>query len=286
MKNPFDFEEKKDIAWCPGCGDFAIRDALLGTLAELELDRKNVVLVSGIGQAAKMPQYINTSFFNGLHGRALPVATGIKASNPNLTVIAEGGDGDMLGEGGNHLLHCTRRNPDITLFIHDNMIYGLTKGQAAPTSRGGLKTPMQVSGVFEKPLNPCALAVSLDVTFVARVFCGDKEYTKEIMKRAILHRGFALVDIFQPCVTFNKVNTYAWFKENTYTLPADYDPSNREAAFSKAIEEEPFPLGVIYESNHRALFEENLDAFKTDKTPIYLRTHDMEAVNREILAFK
>ena len=286
MKNPFDFEEKRDIAWCPGCGDFAIRDALLGALSELELERTNVVLVSGIGQAAKMPQYINTSFFNGLHGRALPVATGIKASNPNLTVIAEGGDGDMLGEGGNHLLHCTRRNPDLTMIVHENMIYGLTKGQAAPTSREGLKTPLQVTGVFEKPLNPCALAVSLDVTFVARAFCGDVEHTKEMIKRAISHPGFAIVDIFQQCVSFNKVNTYAWFKANTYQLPADYDPSNREAAFSKAIEEEPFPLGVIYESNHRSPFEENLDAFKTDKSPLYLRSRTMAAVDKEIAAFK
>lgn len=286
MANPFDFSEKKDIAWCPGCGDFSIRKALLGALEELGLERENVVLVSGIGQAAKMPQYVNTSFFNGLHGRALPVATAIKACNPELTVIAEGGDGDMLGEGGNHLLHCTRRNPDFTLFVHENMIYGLTKGQAAPTSRPGLKTPVQVGGVFEKPLNPCALAVSLDVTFVARAFSGDIEGTRELMKRAILHPGFALVDIFQPCVSFNKVNTFQWFKENTYRLPADYDPSDRVTAFAKAIEEEPFPLGVIYESGHRLPFEASLDVYKGDKTPLYRRKRDMKAVEKEILAFR
>ncbi|HNX24959.1 MAG TPA: thiamine pyrophosphate-dependent enzyme, partial [Spirochaetota bacterium] len=178
MENVFDFENNIDIAWCPGCGDFSIRKALLGALKELNLPKEKVVLVSGIGQAAKMPQYINTSFFNGLHGRGLPPATAIKASNPELTVIAVGGDGDMYGEGGNHFLHATRRNPDITLFVHENMVYGLTKGQAAPTTRPGMKTPVQVSGVFEKPLNPIALAISLDVTFVARVFCGDIEQTK------------------------------------------------------------------------------------------------------------
>jgi 2-oxoglutarate ferredoxin oxidoreductase subunit beta len=286
MGNKFDFDQKIDIAWCPGCGDFSIRKALLAALDELGLERENVVLVSGIGQAAKMPQYVNTSFFNGLHGRGLPPATAIKAVNPELTVIAEGGDGDMLGEGGNHLIHCTRRNPDITLFVHENMIYGLTKGQAAPTSRPGLKTPVQVSGVFEKPLNPCALAVSLDVTFVARVFCGDFEHTKEVMKKAILHKGFSLVDIFQPCVSFNKINTYQWFKDNTYRLPSDYDPSDRVNAFSKAVEEEPFPLGVIYESHHRKPFEDCLDAYRKVKTPLYRRTRDMKDVDREIESFR
>ncbi len=201
------------------------------------------MLVSGIGQAAKMPHYVNASFFNGLHGRALPPATAIKACNPELTVIAEGGDGDMYGEGGNHFLHATRRNPDITLFVHDNMVYGLTKGQAAPTSRPGMETPVQVFGVFEKPLNPLALAIALDVTFVARVFCGDIEQTREVMKKAIRHKGFALVDIFQPCVSFNKINTFQWFKDNTYSLPADYDAADRAGAFKKALEEEPFPVG-------------------------------------------
>ncbi len=218
MDNRFEFDRKIDIAWCPGCGNFSIRKALLAALEELDLARENLVFVSGIGQAAKMPHYINASFFNGLHGRALPPATAIKACNPELTVIAEGGDGDMYGEGGNHFLHATRRNPDITLFVHDNMVYGLTKGQAAPTSRPGMETPVQVFGVFEKPLNPMALAIALDVTFVARVFCGDVDATKDVMKKAIRHKGFALVDIFQPCVSFNKVNTFQWFKDNTCTL--------------------------------------------------------------------
>jgi 2-oxoglutarate ferredoxin oxidoreductase subunit beta len=166
------------------------------------------------------------------------------------------------------------------------MIYGLTKGQAAPTSRPGLKTPVQVGGVFEKPLNPCALAVSLDVTFVARSFSGDEELTKELMKRAIQHKGFAMVDIFQPCVSFNKVNTFSWFKENTYRLPADYDPSDRVAAFAKAIEEEPFPLGVIYESNHRLPFEDSLDVYKSDKRPLYLRSREPGEIAREIDSFR
>lgn len=284
MDNIFEYENKPDIAWCPGCGDFAIRNALLSTLKELNLQKEKVCLVSGIGQAAKMPHYINASFFNGLHGRGLPPATAIKACNPELTVIAIGGDGDMYGEGGNHFLHVTRRNPDITLFVHNNMVYGLTKGQASPTSSIGMQTPVQVFGVFEKPINPMALAISLDVTFVARAFCADIEKTKEIMKKAILHKGFALVDIFQPCVSFNKINTYQWFKENTYYLPADYDASDRANSFKKALEEEPFPLGIIYESNHRSTFEENLEVYKKSPAPLYQREIDLEKVKAEIMA--
>lgn len=284
MVNSYDFEKKIDIAWCPGCGDYSIRKALLSALEGLNLIKENVVLVSGIGQAAKMPQYINTGYFNGLHGRGLPPATAIKACNPELTVIAVGGDGDMYGEGGNHFLHATRRNPDITLFVHDNMVYGLTKGQASPTSRPGMETPLQNFGVFEKPLNPVALAIALEVTFVARAFCGDIEQTTEIMKKAIAHKGFALVDIFQPCVSFNKVNTFKWFKENTYYLPEGYESTDRTGAFQKALEEEPFPLGVIYTSDHRVAFEENLELYKRDKAPLYKRNVDRKRVEAEILA--
>jgi 2-oxoglutarate/2-oxoacid ferredoxin oxidoreductase subunit beta len=284
MGNKFAFEDGIDIAWCPGCGNHAIHKCLLAALEKLAIPGQNLVLVSGIGQAAKMPHYVNASFFNGLHGRALPAATAIKACNPELTVIAVGGDGDMYGEGGNHFLHATRRNPDLTLFVHDNMVYGLTKGQAAPTSRPGMETPVQVFGVFEKPLNPVALAVALDVTFVARVFCGDAEQTTEIMRQAIAHKGFALVDIFQPCVSFNKINTFKWFKDNCYTLPVAYDPSDRAGAFKKSLEEEPFPLGILYRSAHRATFEENLAVYKTDQSPLYRRGVDLKKVDAEMRA--
>lgn len=283
--NRFNFERTIDIAWCPGCGNYGIRKALLAALDELGLEREKVVMVSGIGQAAKMPQYVNTNFYNGLHGRALPPATAIKACNPELTVVVESGDGDMYGEGGNHFLHATRRNPDITLFVHDNMIYGLTKGQASPTTRLGMKTPVQVEGVFEKPLNPMALAVSLDVPFVARAFSGDIDRTKEIMKKAILYRGFSLVDIFQPCISFNKFNTFKWFKENSYYLDDDYDPADRVGAFKKALEEEPFPLGIIYLNKNRTSFEENLPLYRHDKRPLYRRDFDMQKIE-EILKKK
>ncbi|NCC50473.1 MAG: hypothetical protein EOM20_04575 [Spartobacteria bacterium] len=163
-----------DIAWCPGCGNFGILKIIKEVLTELSSTPQQTVLVSGIGQAAKIPQYINAHFFNGLHGRALPPATAIKASNPNLTVIAESGDGDMYGEGGNHFIHCIRRNPNITNIVHNNMVYGLTKGQASPTSERGFQTPVQVNGVMLEPINPIAVAISLDASFVARVFVGEK----------------------------------------------------------------------------------------------------------------
>jgi 2-oxoglutarate ferredoxin oxidoreductase subunit beta len=284
--NAFDFTEKRDIAWCPGCGDYAIRSALIGALQELGTPREKLVMVSGIGQAAKMPQYVNSSFFNGLHGRSLPVATAIKAVAPDLTVIAEGGDGDMYGEGGNHLLHACRRNPDIAIFVHDNMIYGLTKGQASPTTREGTHTPVQVYGVAAEPFNPIALAVAMDVGFVARALSGDIQGTKEILKRAILHRGLSIVDIFQPCVSFNKVNTMRWFRENTYALPQDYDPGDRAAAFAKALEEMPFPLGVIYESDARKSFEETLPVYRGERSPLRGRGHDLEKLRDVMLELR
>jgi len=172
-----------DIAWCPGCGNFPILKTLKNALAEMQIKPKDIVLVSGIGQAAKIPHYFNTNLFNGLHGRALPAATAIKAANPALTVIAESGDGDMYGEGGNHFIHTIRRNPNITNIVHNNMVYGLTKGQASPTSQKGFVTPVQVGGVFLEPFNPLAVAIALGASFVARAFSGDIEQTADILKK-------------------------------------------------------------------------------------------------------
>ncbi len=275
-----------DIAWCPGCGNFPILEILKQALAELEIEPTNLVLVSGIGQAAKIPHYFKTNVFNGLHGRALPPATAIKAANPALTVIAESGDGDMYGEGGNHFLHTIRRNPDITNIVHNNMVYGLTKGQASPTSQIGFKTPVQVKGVFLEPFNPLAVAIALDATFVARAFAGDAEQTKEILKKAIKHKGYALVDIFQPCVTFNKINTYKWFKEHTYYLKDSHDPYDRNEAFKKATESEKLPLGIFYISQEKATFEENIGVYQGNDKPLYDREPDMEKLRNLIEKFK
>ena len=267
-----------DIAWCPGCGDFPILRTLDKAIAAAGVDRKKLVLVSGIGQAAKMPHYVNAHVYNGLHGRALPPATAIKACNPELTVIAVGGDGDMYGEGGNHLLHAIRRNPDITLLVHDNMIYGLTKGQASPTTMTGMETPVQVFGVFAEPLNPLALAIAMGAPFVARASAVDVEQTKEIIKQAIAFNGFALVDIFQPCVSFNKLNTFQWFKEHTVYLDAAHDPADRVGAFARAIEAEKLPLGVFYRSPARVTFESSLAVYKQNKDPLFKRSRSMESI--------
>lgn len=260
-----------DIAWCPGCGNFGIINELKTALAQLELEPKRIVVVSGIGQAAKMPQYVRANMFNGLHGRSLPAAVAIKMVNPELVVIAESGDGCTYGEGGNHFIHTIRKNPDITNIVHDNQIYGLTKGQASPTTARGQVTTLQFDGVYVDPFNPIAVAVALDASFVARSFSGNFNLTVELIKQAIQHKGYALVDILQPCVTFNKVNTYQWYRENTYILPDSYDPTDRLQAFKIATDTSKFALGVIYKNPNKPIFEEQLAPYKTDKTPVAYR---------------
>jgi 2-oxoglutarate/2-oxoacid ferredoxin oxidoreductase subunit beta len=277
-------EHNNDIAWCPGCGNYGILNVLTKSLNELEIEPEKLVLVSGIGQAAKIPHYFKTNFFNGLHGRALPPATAIKASNPSLTVIAESGDGDMYGEGGNHFIHTIRRNPDITNIVHNNMVYGLTKGQASPTSQIGFKTPIQTTGVFLEPFNPLAVAIALDASFVARAYIGNMEQTKEIFKKAITHKGYALVDVFQPCVTFNKINTYQWFKNNTYYLDDSHDCYNRRQAFEKATETEKLPLGIFYIKSKKT-FEDNIDIYEKDSSPLFKRKTDYKKLEMLIKRF-
>jgi 2-oxoglutarate ferredoxin oxidoreductase subunit beta len=281
--NPF-IRQGCDIAWCPGCGNYAILKLMSTVMAELKLDRQQTVLVSGIGQAAKIPQYLEVHFFNGLHGRALPAATAIKASNPKLTVIAESGDGDMYGEGGNHFLHCIRRNPDLTNIVHNNMVYGLTKGQASPTSQRGFETPLQPAGVILEPFNPLAVAIALDASFVARAYVGHREQTLAILRQAIRHRGYALVDLLQPCVTFNKLNTYQWFEEHTADLGTEHDPRDRVQAFARAIETEPLRLGIFYR-REKPVFEEQLAAYHENGEPLYRRRVDMADLGRLIGEF-
>ncbi len=279
----FDFEHELDIAWCPGCGNFPLRQSILKALDELDLEPTNVVFTSGIGQAAKMPQYINASYFNGLHGRAMPLAQAIQSVNPNLVVIAEGGDGDMYGEGGNHFIHNVRRNPNLTHIVHNNMIYGLTKGQASPTSPRGLETSVQFSGVYVDPINPIALALSLGASFIGRAFTGDVEKTKDILKAAIQHKGYALVDIFHPCVTYNKVNTFQWYKNHTFWLNEKHDPTDYDNAMKLALDQENMALGIIYKNENKVVFDEAHPVYKDDKTPIIQRKRDIKQVNDAIL---
>jgi 2-oxoglutarate/2-oxoacid ferredoxin oxidoreductase subunit beta len=241
------YDTQEECAWCPGCGDFAILAALKQVLAELNIKPHEIVMASGIGQAAKTPHYINVNGFNGLHGRAVPPAVGIKLANKDLKFIINSGDGDSYGEGGNHLLHNIRRNIDITHFVHDNQIYGLTKGQGSPTTDKGQKTSMQFEGTTIDAFRPLAFAITAGATFIARSFSGDKEHLVSIMKQAILHKGYSLVDILQPCITFNHVNTFKWYKENTYKLNEGYNPTDKAEAIKMAMEwDNGIPLGVIY----------------------------------------
>ena len=268
-----------DIAWCPGCGNYGILKALKTALVELNIRPENLVMVSGIGQAAKIPHYLKTNFFNGLHGRSLPVATAIKACNPNLVVIAESGDGCTYGEGGNHFIHTIRRNPHITNIVHDNMVYGLTKGQASPTSLLGFKTPVQVDGVILEPFNPLAVAIALDASFVARTYSGDLELTVEILKKAISHKGYALVDLLHPCPSFNRTNTPQWYKEHTYLLDDSYDPTDRQQAFQKVTERDKLALGVFYLNPTKPTFEENLSLYRLTKEPLFQRAVNLSKLS-------
>ncbi|TVQ97197.1 MAG: 2-oxoacid ferredoxin oxidoreductase [Desulfovibrionales bacterium] len=245
-----------ETAWCPGCGNFSILKALKKALADSGLQPHQVLMVSGIGQAAKGPHYLRCNAFNGLHGRALPAATGAKLANPKLHVFVQSGDGCSYGEGGNHFLAALRRNPDITMMVHDNQVYGLTKGQASPTTMHGQPTKAQPHGAPSQAFNPVAVAVTMQAGFVARGFAGKPDHLADLIRQAHTFKGFALVDILQPCVSFNNVNTYAWYKERVETISDDHDPSNWEQAMSLARRfGDRIPIGVIYRNPDRPTFE-------------------------------
>lgn len=269
--NSSKFDIDVDIAWCPGCGDFQILKSVKQVLEDIQISQEQICLVSGIGQAAKLPQYLKVNYFNGLHGRALPVATAIRLANPELTVIVHAGDGDCYGEGGNHFIHTIRKNPDVTLIVHNNMVYGLTKGQGSPTSQIGFKNPIQTEGVYIQPFNAISTAISLDISFVARAFSGDVDKTKEIIKQAIENKGFSLVEILHPCTSFNKINTFQWFKKHSSYLEDSYDPEDKLEAFLKANNTEMFHLGIIYRNPKRRIIEESIGIYDENKEPLYRR---------------
>jgi 2-oxoglutarate ferredoxin oxidoreductase subunit beta len=254
-----DFNTDDPIAWCPGCGNFSILKALKQALVEIQQQPHELVIVSGIGQAPKTPHYLRCNCFNGLHGRTLPVATGIKLANHKLTVVAQGGDGDGYGEGGNHFLHTMRRNINITYLVHNNQIYGLTKGQASPTSDAGFVTKTTPRGSINPACNPLLLAVASDCSFVARGFAGEIDHLADLIKAGIQHKGFALIDILQPCVSFNRVNTFKWYSDRVYEIDSDstYDTKDRLNAFQKAQEwGDKIPIGIIYRIQRPTLEEQ------------------------------
>ncbi len=265
-----------ETAWCPGCGNHSILVAVKNALVSLELEPSQVLFVSGIGQAAKAPHYLNANVFNGLHGRALPVATGAKLSNTSLTVIVESGEGCSYGEGGNHFLAAIRRNIDITMIVHDNQVYGLTKGQSSPTSMEGFVTKTQPTGVVSSPFNPIAVAVTMKAGFVARGFSGRIDHLSGLIQKGINHKGFSLIDVLQPCVSFNKVNTFAWYNQRCYELPTDYNSFDWAEAISASQEfGERIPIGVIYQ-NDRSPFEDHFAVL--GKGPLAMQDVNLEAL--------
>jgi len=241
-----EYRSDAENQWCPGCPNFGILRALKNALVTLNKEPEEVCLVSGIGQAAKLPHYLRCNFFNGLHGRALPVATAISVVNPELTTIVVTGDGDCYGEGGNHFLHTFRRNPNITLIVHNNQIYGLTKGQASPTTEVGDKTRLQFEGVKITPLQPLAVALLQGCSFVARGFAGDITHLSDLFVEAIRFKGFSYVDVIQPCISWG-THPVSWYKERIYKLPLDYHPNDKEEALKKATEwGDRIPIGILY----------------------------------------
>ena len=235
MADPTTYRSDVENQWCPGCANFGILTALKRALAALDKPPHTVCLVSGIGQAAKLPHYLKCNVFNGLHGRAIPAAIGIHVANPTLTTIVTTGDGDCYGEGGNHFLHALRRNPDITIVVHNNQRYALTKGQASPTTPTGERTRLQFDGVESVPAQMLATAIVHGCTFVARGFAGEIDPLSRLLASAISHRGLSIVDVIQPCITWD-THTLSWYKKHVEPVAADHDRSDRIAALKVATE--------------------------------------------------
>ena len=248
MANIKDYLGKIKPDWCPGCGDFGVLNALQRAITELDIPSHMVQVVSGIGCSSNLPGFINAYGFHGLHGRSLPVASGVKLGNHALTVIATGGDGDGYGIGVGHFVHTCRRNLDMTYIVMDNQIYGLTTGQASPTTEKDIRTKSTPEGTIETALSPMALALACGATYVARGFSGDNLHLAQLIKGAIEHKGFAVVDVFSPCVTYNKHNTYPWFRERIYKLEDErHDPSDFRLAMEKAFEwGARIPIGLFF----------------------------------------
>ena len=255
-----DFKTDQRPTWCPGCGDFGVLTSLQKAAVAAGINPDEMVVVGGIGCSGKLPQHFGSYGFHGLHGRSIPVATGVKMSRPELTVVAAGGDGDGYGIGLGHMLHAIRRNVDITYIVMDNHIYGLTTGQASPTSETGHKTKTSPQGVVENPINPLALALSAGIGFLAQGFSGNIKQLTELVEKALKHKGFALVNVFSPCVTFNKQNTYDWYRENLVNLdeqPA-HDIRDRKAAVQTVLEIGDRCTGVLFHDESRKSYDELL----------------------------
>jgi 2-oxoglutarate ferredoxin oxidoreductase subunit beta len=284
-----DFASEHKPTWCPGCGDYGILNSVKAALASLNIAPHQVLIVSGIGCGSKLPDYMHVNGYMTLHGRTLPIATGIKLANHGLHVLVVHGDGDGYGIGMGHFMHTIRRNVGLVDLVQDNKIYGLTKGQYSPTSDKGLITSTSPEGAIERGVNPLAYALAAGATFVARGFSLDIKHLAQLIARAIQHHGYALVDILQPCVTFNKINTYDWYRQRVYKLDEEpgYDPTNKALAWEKVQEwEERIPIGVIYQVPGVPTYEDQVPALAAGPLvaqPLDGRVHDYEALKEEFM---
>jgi 2-oxoglutarate ferredoxin oxidoreductase subunit beta len=253
-----DFRNDITPNWCPGCGHFSIQAAMQRASANVGLEPEQLAVIAGIGCSGRISGYVNSYGFHGVHGRALPVAQGVKLANPNLTVIASGGDGDGYAIGMGHLIHAIRRNIDVTYVVMDNQVYGLTKGQTSPRSAKGFTTKSTPVGAIEKQIHPMQLALASGVGFLAQGFSGDIKSIISLIEQGIQHKGFSLINIFSPCVTYNKVNTYDFFKETIVKLEDDpnYDPKNLGMAMQKVLETEGMLTGLIYKNDQPSYTEQ------------------------------
>ncbi len=263
-----DFRNDVRPNWCPGCGDYAVQAAIQRSLGSLNLEPEQVAIISGIGCSGRISGYFNTFGFHTIHGRSLPVAQGVKLANRDLTVIAAGGDGDGFGIGLGHFMHAARRNMNITYVVMDNQIYGLTKGQHSPTSAFGFKAKTTPAGNIENAISPLQIALAAGVTYLAQGFSHDVNQLTELITKGIQHKGFSLINVFSPCVTYNKVNTYEWYKEHVVPLDQfpDYDPTDKTSAAAKVIATDGLCTGLIYIDNDRPAFDELIPGYL--ETPI------------------
>lgn len=253
-----DFRNKVKPNWCPGCGDFSVQAAIQRAAANVGVEPNDLAVISGIGCSGRISGYINSYGVHGIHGRALPIAQGVKMANRELTVIAAGGDGDGFAIGTGHTVHAIRRNIDITYIVMDNQIYGLTKGQTSPRSQMGFKTKSTPAGSIESSLNVMELALTAGATFVAQGFSTDLKELTSLIEQGIQHKGFSFINVFSPCVTFNKVNTYDWFKENLVSLNdiEHYDSANRLMAMQTLMENDGLVTGLIYQDKNKPSYQD------------------------------
>lgn len=271
-----DFRNNVKPNWCPGCGDFSVQAAIQKAAANVELEPEEVAIITGIGCSGRLSGYVNSYGVHSIHGRSLPLAQGVKMANKDLTVIASGGDGDGFAIGMGHTVHALRRNMDMTYIVMDNQIYGLTKGQTSPSSAKGFVTKSTPKGNIEQNIAPLELAISSGATFVAQSFSSDIKELTSIIEEAINHKGFSFVNVFSPCVTYNKINTYDWFKENLTKL-ADiegYDNTNKSQAMQTVLDTESMITGIIYQDKDTPSYESQIEQF--DEQPLVKKSLKLE----------